>query len=508
MARESTALKRLTVLHANDLHGRLLFQVDKNMVLRGGISMMGDYIKSVRACEKRVFFSISGDVLQEDLRGSDYKGVNTVELINRIHPDAISLGNHEMDYGLAHLLVFKACIEVPVLNANIIVSPMHKHLFQSSLVQEMDGIRMLVIGLIPQSFFNIIESDEFCRNMLSYRDSHTVIREVLQMHKGEIFDVVVLMSHYGLEGDRSLAEQMPPDCHVDVILGGHSHIEMSEPEVVNGILIAQSAFGTEFIGRFDFDVDTENHRIDSWRWERVAITSENCNFDTTLEDLTDRVLGAWKPVREERIGSFASVYRHESRLFETELGDIVADAFQEIYDVDLVMLQSGSIRQKECSGNLTEAGLRKLFPYDDEFIAVRFTGKELQEMMACLFTPREGEAEPRGYFQYSRGFEMVVDFAKPLNERIQRLSLYGEELEEDKIYQIGITRNCEKNFFRYFCRQIETYRIRTLSLSTFNDLARWFLARQNPVSAPPKGRLILLHYKGKSPRKTDNIPRG
>ena len=98
--------KQITILHANDLHGSLNFTVNQDLTMQGGISLLSGYVKKARRCGP-VFFGICGDILQEDIWGSDFKGKNTVELINSLRPDAISLGNHELDYGIAHLMIFR-----------------------------------------------------------------------------------------------------------------------------------------------------------------------------------------------------------------------------------------------------------------------------------------------------------------------------------------------------------------------------------------------------------------
>ena len=53
--------KKLTILHANDLHGQLNFTVGKDLVVQGGISLMSGYVKKVRS-EEPTFFGICGDV--------------------------------------------------------------------------------------------------------------------------------------------------------------------------------------------------------------------------------------------------------------------------------------------------------------------------------------------------------------------------------------------------------------------------------------------------------------
>ena len=51
--------KKITILHANDIHGQLNFTVDEELKLSGGISLTSGYIKKVRSEEPNVFFGIS-----------------------------------------------------------------------------------------------------------------------------------------------------------------------------------------------------------------------------------------------------------------------------------------------------------------------------------------------------------------------------------------------------------------------------------------------------------------
>ena len=62
-----------------------------------------------------------------------------------------------------------------------------------------------------------------------------------------------------------------------MMLGGHSHSVMEQPELVNNILIAQAAVGTDQIGRFDITVDDDTNSIVDWKWELVPIRSDKIN---------------------------------------------------------------------------------------------------------------------------------------------------------------------------------------------------------------------------------------
>ena len=111
-------LKKLTILHSNDLHGDFMAkEVDKELL--GGVSMLSGYVDKVRREEKNVIYAIAGDMFRGSIIDSEYKGISTIEIMNMIAPDIVTLGNHEVDYGVAHLLFIEKCAQFPIINANM-----------------------------------------------------------------------------------------------------------------------------------------------------------------------------------------------------------------------------------------------------------------------------------------------------------------------------------------------------------------------------------------------------
>ena len=488
--------KKLTILHANDFHGQISFKIDKDYTLVGGISLLSGYIKKVRREEPAVFCAICGDILQDNIQNACSKGVNTVRLLNLIMSDALSLGNHEMEYGLAHLLMFKECISTPILCANLLVQPLDKPLFEPSRVFEADGIKILAIGLIPEHFMNGIMADEFCNTMLTYKDSYEAIRAEIRKHSDEKIDLTVVMSHYGIEGDRMLAKNMPDDIKIDVILGGHSHIKMQKEETVNGTLIVQSNYGMTHIGRLELDVDMKNGGIAGYDWNLVEINDTVCEFDSEADGYVDHVLYDRNAMKEDScICEFAERYEHQSRLAETDLGDLIADAFLDIYKPDLVILQSGSIRLKACGPNVTLETLKRLYPYDDNFVNVTMTGDEIRRAFEYLFSLKPDGSVMNGTFQYSRGFKLTVDAegGKERGCRVEYIGLNGEAIDGERIYTVGMTKNCLNKFKRYFGFSIDEEKVDLIAISTFSDLARWMIAQNEKITVREKGRFTIFN---------------
>ena len=120
--------KKITILHSNDLHGDFLAeQVDEKLV--GGVSMLSGYIEKVRAEEPNTIYAIAGDMFRGSVIDSEYKGLSTIEIMNALAPDIVTIGNHEVDYGIAHLLFIEKCARFPIINANLYIKNTPTRLF-------------------------------------------------------------------------------------------------------------------------------------------------------------------------------------------------------------------------------------------------------------------------------------------------------------------------------------------------------------------------------------------
>ena len=77
--------------------------------LLGGISMLSGYVAKTRSEEKNVIYAVAGDMLRGSVIDSEFKGLSTIEIMNMLSPDVSCVGNHEFDYGVAHLLFIEKC---------------------------------------------------------------------------------------------------------------------------------------------------------------------------------------------------------------------------------------------------------------------------------------------------------------------------------------------------------------------------------------------------------------
>ena len=175
-------------------------------------------------------------------------------------------------------------------------------------------------------------------------------------------DFTVLLTHIGFEEDRRLASQLDPAWGVDLIIGGHSHTFLEQAWEENGIVIAQAGTGTEQIGRFDIVVDTDNNCIDSYTWQAVPITDENCPRNPVMEQVIAQFTCQVDEKYNHIVAQFRRELTHPERNQETELGDLLADIFTQSLGVDVMLLGSGSIRTERLGPVVTYGDLTEAFP--------------------------------------------------------------------------------------------------------------------------------------------------
>ena len=430
-------LKKLTLLHSNDLHGDFLAEkVDDKLI--GGVSRLSGYINKVRNEEKNVIYSISGDMFRGSLIDSEFQGLSTIEIMNLLAPDVVTIGNHEADYGLAHMLFIEKCASFPIINANMYIKFVGTRLFDSHCIKEIDGMRVLFIGILTEEVLANTKSEGLVGTLIDIQDAASEVAKICDAYRSEDIDLTVLLTHIGIEEDKKLAAALDPACGVDMIIGGHSHTLLSEPCVVAGIPIVQAAVGTDQIGRFDIMVDTDSNCMDSYTWQCIPVTEENCPRDKSLE----KVVKAYKEYTDEKYGRvltrFPRAYTHPKRNMETELGDLLAECMRDQIGADLVLLGSGSIRKPELGPVVTIRDFMEVFPFKGPVMGFRLTGRQLRHIVTFMLRDEAFEddgAERCEWFQFSKGFFCEFDRKK---HSIISLKMNGKEVEDRDVFTVAM----------------------------------------------------------------------
>ena len=426
--------KNLTLLHSNDLHGDFLVEkIDEQAI--GGVSMLSGYVRKVRSEVENVVYCIAGDMVQGSLIDAEFRGISTIDIMNLLDPDVVGLGNHEVDYGLTHLLFLERCAKFPIVNANIFIKHPLTRLFDPYVFLNLGGIKTMFIGIVTEEIIAGIKSDNLISSLIDINDAAEEVGRICDTFRGVDVDLTVLLTHVGFEEDKKLAELLDPEWSVDLIIGGHSHTILEQPERVNNVLIAQAGIGTNQVGRFDLVIDMDTNTIASHKWELIPITPENCPVDPVL----DKILHTYKQTTDDKFGRilcrFPRRLSHPNRYRETELGNLFTDIFNEIFDVDLVFLGSGSIRKEEAGPVITLGDLKELYPFDGKIFKLSAKGAQLRTMLRHMLREEAFEGEHTEFFQFSDGFHCKWSRSK---QDFEALELSGIPIDDEKLYTIAV----------------------------------------------------------------------
>jgi len=482
-------LKKLTILHSNDLHGDFLAkEVDAELL--GGISMLSGYVKKVRAETENVIYVIAGDMLQGSIIDSEFLGLSTIEIMNLLGPDVATVGNHEIDYGLAHLLFLERCAKFPIVNANLYIKNPYTRLFSSHHMMKVGGMRIMFIGVTTEDILMGIKSDVL-GSFVDIEDAAREVGAICNAHRRIDVDYTILLTHIGFEEDKRLAELLDSRWGVDLIIGGHTHTILEEPALINDIIVVQAGVGTKQIGRLDLVIDTDQNDDVEYEWQLIPITEEHCPRDETMEQTIAKFKEETDEKYERIVCSFTRELTHPDRYQETELGNLISDILRSKLGIDLMMVGSGSIRKTSIPTILTLLGLRELFPYDDKVRAVTVTGAQLKRMLLYMFRDEMFDSDHTEFYQFSYGIKMVYDRAK---KELVTLELDGKPIEDDQTYIVGLQEYHFINFndcFGFSVDEVVANAEAKIASTSIQDILVEDLSSDGVRDAQVEGRIVV-----------------
>jgi 5'-nucleotidase / UDP-sugar diphosphatase len=486
---ETERFKKFTILHSNDMHGDFLAEasgIAEGHAI-GGISLLSGYINKVRQEEKNVLFVISGDMLQGSMIDLEYKGISTMEIMNYLAPDVVTLGNHELDYGLPHLLFLEKIANFPIVSANLYIKKYNKRLMTPYLILNVDGFDIMFIGIVTEEALLTLKRDRSIGTFVSLEDAAAEIGKICNVYKNEDIDLTVILTHIGFEEDKKLAAMLDPQLGVDIIIGGHSHTFLEQPAEVNNILITQAGVGTDQIGRFDIVVDDDTNSIVEWKWQLLPIDNNLAKPDPNIETLIATFKEQVDRKYNRLIARLARKLTHPKRDEETELGNLVADIFAQCALAEIVLVASGSIRGLELGPLVTLSNLKAVFPYNDTLYKFKVSGVNLTKIFTYVMDPANKTSGKGEYFQVNKGIQAVYN---NLEQRLESLVINGQPVEETREYSISIDGyRYENSLLKLGATHEELGTPKVISNSCQDVFEEYFGNHQN-INSQIEGRLI------------------
>lgn len=482
--------KKFTILHSNDMHGDFLAEVQgEEGKLIGGLALLSGYINKVRREEENVLYVISGDMVQGSLIDSEYKGISTIEIMNYLAPDVVALGNHEFDYGLPHLLFLEKMANFPIVNANLYINKYNKRLMQPYIILKKAGFDILFTGVITEKVMDSIRQDELISSFVTLEEASREVGRILNAYKNDDIDLTILLTHIGFESDVQLANLLKSEWGVDIIIGGHSHTILEKPAKENNILIAQAGVGTDQIGRFDIIVDDDTNSIVEYKWQLIPIDNNLAEPDVKLQEYINSFQDTINRKYNTLVCKFAQKLTHPKREVETSLGNLIADAFAEIAECDIMLVGSGSIRVKEMGPLVTLRDLLTCFPFDDSLTRYTISGAKIKKIFSHIMRTENRNSEGECY-QVNSKVKAVYSDAQ---HRLLSLKINDKNISNTKFYRTCIQGYHFNNATAYLNisqeELLESDKTKVITTSAREVLEEYLRNHQN-IKKKIEGRLV------------------
>lgn len=407
---------RVTLLSLNDIHSRIYPEGGV-----GGLAKASTVVNSIRrespgnvllfeigdVNEGPLFFYFHGHA---EMRGLSLMGV-----------DGGTLGNHEFDLGEEVLFEAVSRANFPIVVSNLRYKDGRPAPFPRwGTKTTANGLKVGYFGLVPPALASVTLGSGSFRAGQDLPAEAEIMVSLLQK---EGCDIIVLLSHCGLEDDRLIARSA---AGIHAILGGHSHTLMEEAEFVEGpegwvTAIGQAGSYARHLGRLDLAVEAGRVSREETSWQAIPLGKD------VPEDL--RVAWLIEPFRERLneklevplapqpadMDARAEVLRRK----EATLGNFIADAFRWKAGTDVAFIGGGSIRGDKIypAGSVSYADITNMMPFGGSLWKGTLSGEDLLKVLETSASALIAEGDvydgamrvPTGGFMQVSGLRFTLD---------------------------------------------------------------------------------------------------
>ncbi|SCE86921.1 bifunctional metallophosphatase/5'-nucleotidase [Micromonospora saelicesensis] len=481
----------LTLLGTSDTHGNVYnwdyyrdAEYDDSKQNDIGVAKLATLINQIRR-ERRGKATLvldAGDTIQGTPLATYYAKQEPITATGETHPmaramnvidyDAVTLGNHEFNYGLPLLDLWIRQLGFPALAANAVNAKTGKPAFLPYVIKKVSlgfaapTLRVGILGLTNPGV--AIWDKGNVEGKLRFDDMVATAAKWVPIMRARGADLVLISAHGGDSGTSSYGPELPNENPValiaqqvpgiDAILFGHAHNEVVERFVTNErtgtqVLLSEPSKWGQRLTRMDFTLTRERGR---WTITKKAATMLNTN--TVVED--PKVLAAVRAQHQKTVAyvnqvvatSSVELSAAESRYKDTPILDFINHVQTEVVGAalagtayaDLPVLSIAAPFSRTAvfpAGDVKIRDVAGLYVYDNTLEAVVLSGAEVRaylEYSAKYFrtfapgSPVDPEqisdpAVPDYNYDVFSGLDYDIDISKPVGQRITRLVLSGTD---------------------------------------------------------------------------------
>jgi 2',3'-cyclic-nucleotide 2'-phosphodiesterase (5'-nucleotidase family) len=453
----SQNIKEVTILHWNDFHARNQpYKVSKKdsvtgeqiYYLVGGVGSMSGYLKKYRTPNSLVLNA--GDDFQGTPISNFTRGKSQIEIMNDYNIDAFVLGNHEFDYSQYSLDSALKLAKFDVLSGNVYMQSQNKLMGKPYVVKEINGVKFGIIGItLPELFETSIPANVSDLVMLN---TDSVIAAGIAELKKQGCDVLVLLSHSGLDTDKEYAEKFHAD--IDIIVGGHSHTTLFKPVRRDGVVIVQAGSYGRNLGKLDLKIDTEKDTVTDAYGVLIETILDSAIFDKQVSGKVDKMIEQYLPELNTVIGKLETDWR-ASYSDESNLGQFEADAFRIKTGADIGLVNGGGLRKSLLKGDILVGDIWEINPFGNDIQTITVSGKTLKQMLKNNIKIRaeKQKAGEGAELLHNSGLNYSYDSKKALeggDDFLVSANIGRAEIQDDAMYTIASNNYVFSQFKKFF----------------------------------------------------------
>ena len=430
----------IIILYENDVH----CEID-------GYSVLSALRNELKQNHAHVGIVTSGDFLQGGSMGSISKGEYIVRLMNLVGYDAIALGNHEFDYGLDRLYELADMLDTKPVCANF-KKIGEGECFKPYSIVSYGDVKIAYIGITTPSTpdktsFPTQFVDENKNPIYTFSKDNlaAVVQKNIDDARAEGADFVIALSHLGDENEvgYNAIDLVRETVGFDVVLDAHSHSVIASQTLVDkgGKEVIYTSTGTKFanIGKLTISGDKITTEL---------ISLENYNKkDPVLDAAITQIKAEYAEVGNKKVADCDfDLNTHDSagnrlvRITETNLGNLIADAFRQVLGADIAYFNGGGIRSNIEAGEITFNDLLNVLPFNNTGVVVEVSGKTVLEMLNAAVAKWP---EENANFPHVSGVIFSANVQAEANSRVYNVNVLNPEtgayepLELDRMYTVA-----------------------------------------------------------------------
>ncbi|WP_294515731.1 5'-nucleotidase C-terminal domain-containing protein [uncultured Intestinimonas sp.] len=481
-AEADTGEKHITILGTSDMHGNIWgFSYEDNAEsTNNGMARLYTYIQQVRAENPNTILIDAGDDIQGTIMTDDLYNKTpeephpVISAMNYMGYDAMTLGNHEFNWGIPTMQTILGQAEFPVLAANVTDEKGELVTGAGWTIVERDGVKVAVIGVVTPDV-PIWDGGKEGIEGATFEAANVAVGKAID-EIGDQADVIVVSAHMGMyaefdeEGGSDSAQKILDDNpEIDVLQVAHNHVVVNEKQ--GDVVIGGVRNGGRDIARFDLTLDADNNVVDATVEvvDMTDVTPSQEIRDIPLvaeahQKTIDYIAGGTDESGEPLppLGSTTAKFQPENEIRGIPAGRVMDTAVMDL--INKVQLEnsgadvSAAALFKDTSdlpaGDINYGNIFDIYKFDNTLYRVTVTGAELKAYMEwsaeCYNQWKEGDINisfdpeyPDYLYDMFAGVDYEIDLSQPKGERIKNVMFKGEPLQDDQTLTLAV------NNYRY-----------------------------------------------------------